>query len=77
MSKQSGKNPIENMIYSTWLFFFFGMSWICVGIICYGVVFQWIFRLLAPNHTSMHLPVFITLWSVVSGVYYFFRKQKP
>jgi heme/copper-type cytochrome/quinol oxidase subunit 2 len=76
MSKLPSKERIGEMISWTWTVFFFLMGWICVGIIGYGVIFQWVFRLFAPQYTSMHLPVFITLWVSVSTVYYLAKKQK-
>lgn len=77
MRKLPSKEQIVEMISWSWMAFFFLMSWVCVGIVSYGVIFQWIFAALLPEFNTYHLPVFVLLWIFVPGIYYLTKKQKP
>lgn len=74
MSKLPSKDRIGEMISWSWMAFFFIMSWLCLGIIAYGVVFQWFFRFLNFGN-GYHLPIFLVMWSAFGLVYFWSRKN--
>lgn len=77
IKKISNTDFIYAKISLIWLLFFFGMFWLSLGIMAYGLIFQWVFKLFLADYLEYHLPVFMILWSVY-GLYEFNKtKEDP
>lgn len=53
------------------------MTWVCFGIMAFGVIFQWILLLIVPKDFYPYVMyAFITVWCIFGGWYWFFRMDR-
>jgi len=72
------QEKLAGMIGTGFLWFLWVMTWICFGIIAFGVVFQWILLLVLPKaYYPYAMNGFIVAWCIFGVWYWFFRKEKP
>jgi hypothetical protein len=65
---------LSDAMSTIWMLFFFGISWVCIGLMAYGILFQWFFKLVALGYPDFHIPVFLSFWAASGFIWY--RRSK-
>jgi hypothetical protein len=70
----TNRDRIGKSITDTWMLLFFGMGWICAGMIFFAVAVQWILILLLPTKWPYAMELFILVWCLF-GIWHFFVRK--